>query len=151
MYVCWYSVVSAILSNRLGTLNPINFNYTALWCLLCFFLRFASGTLPKRFATHLESLPASEAQGHALDQVSLPPCAWALLAAWPQPHTPSHAGCHMGSRAHGKWSGELCIHESWLLGNFSRAAVLLSQGAVVVVQLGPGSACEEHHKLNIGL
>lgn len=47
MYVCWYSALSAILSNRLGTLNPVNFNYTALWCLLCFFLRFAWGTLPK--------------------------------------------------------------------------------------------------------
>lgn len=150
MYVCWYSVLSSISSNRLGTLNPINFNYTALWCLLCFFLRFALGTLPK-----WDLLPSWRAcqwsQGRALDQVSLPLCAWALLAAWPQLHTPGRAGSHMGSCGHGKSSGELCIHQSWLLGNFSKATVLLSQGAVVVVQLGPGSACEEHRKLNIGL
>lgn len=71
--------------------------------LTMLFLEVCLGDSPKmRFATQLESLPASEAQGHALDQVSLPPCAWALLAAWPQPHTLGRACCHIGSRGHGK-------------------------------------------------
>ena len=125
-----------------------------LYCtimLAMLFLEVCLKDSPKtRLAAQLESLPASAAQGRTLDLDSLSPCAWALPAVWLQPRMPDQAGCRMRGHSDGKWSGELCICESRLLGNCSKAAVLLSQGAVVVVQLGPGSLVKNIVNLTLG-
>lgn len=139
MYVYWYSILRSILSNKLGTLNPVTFNYTASLLLAMLFLEFCLEDSPQA----RPALPASAARAHALDQDSLLPCAWALPAAWlwlcPWPCSPGRAGCCTRGCGNGKWSSVLCICESWLLGSCSQVAVLLSRGAVVVVQLGAGS------------
>lgn len=148
MYVYWYSILHSILLKKLGTLNPVAFNYTAFSCLLCFFLRFASRTLPK-----WDWLPSRRACLPAQPKGTL----WIRTGCRPVPGLSQQRGrsgarlarqaaartaVAMGGRGNGR--------ESRLLGNCSKVAGLLSQGTAIVVQRGACSLVKNTVNLTLG-